>query len=43
MDTMYACDMSRIPFNDYQPIVYPDSQWWKEMTRSRKERSARTT
>ncbi|MGO8690547.1 MAG: hypothetical protein ACLQLG_13070 [Thermoguttaceae bacterium] len=38
MDTMYACDMSRIPFNDYQPIVYADSQWWKEMTRSRKER-----
>ena len=38
MDTMFACDMSRIPFNDYQPIVYPDSQWWKEMTRSRKER-----
>ena len=38
MDTLYACDMSRIPFNDYQPIVYPDSQWWKEMTRSRKER-----
>ncbi len=38
MDTMYACDFSRIPFNDYQPIVYADSQWWKEMTRSRKER-----
>jgi hypothetical protein len=38
MESMYACDLSRIPFNDDQPIVYPNAEWWKEMSATRRER-----
>ena len=32
------CDLSKVPFNDMQPIVYPDAERWKELTASRHER-----
>ncbi len=36
IDELYAVNVSRVPFNDNTPIVWPDAQWWKEMTKERK-------
>ena len=38
MDGLYAVDTSSVPFNDNQPIVYPDATLWRELTLSRKAR-----
>ena len=43
MDGLYTVNTSSVPFNDNKPIVYPDATLWRELTLSRKARSARAT
>ena len=38
VDTLYQVERSHIPFPDEPPIVYPDAEWWQQMTARRKEK-----
>jgi hypothetical protein len=38
LDALYQVEKSGIPFPDDPPIVYPDDEWWRQMTQRRKER-----
>ena len=38
VDTLYQVEKSHIPFPDDQPIVYPDAEWWQQMTVRRKDK-----
>ncbi len=42
VDTLYQVELSHIPFPDNPPIVYPDAEWWQQMTIRRKEKWARS-
>ena len=38
VDTLFQVEKSQIPFPDDQPIVYPDAEWWQQMTVRRKDK-----
>ena len=38
VDTLFTVEKSHIPFPDDQPIVYPDAEWWQQMTVRRKDK-----
>ena len=37
LDTLASVERSQIPFPDEPPIVYPDAEWWQDMSQRRKE------
>ncbi|MGD9648158.1 MAG: hypothetical protein AB7U73_20780, partial [Pirellulales bacterium] len=37
LDTLASVERSHIPFPDEPPIVYPDAEWWQDMSQRRKE------
>jgi hypothetical protein len=38
--TMYQVEQSHVPFPDEPPIVYPDAQWWEQISIDRKRKYA---
>ncbi|MGA7702882.1 MAG: hypothetical protein WCB27_25085, partial [Thermoguttaceae bacterium] len=38
VDTLFCVEKSQVPFPDDQPIVYPDAEWWQQMTVRRKDK-----
>ena len=38
VDALYQVEKSHVPFADDPPIVYPDAEWWQQMTNRRKDR-----
>ena len=38
VDALFEVEKSHVPTPDEPPIVYPDSEWWKEMSKRRKEK-----
>ena len=38
VDSLFQVERSSVPTADDPPIVYPDSEWWKEMSKRRKEK-----
>jgi hypothetical protein len=42
VDTLYQVEKAHIPMPDEPPIVYPDAEWWREMTARRKEKYSST-
>jgi hypothetical protein len=37
-DALYQVEQSSVPFPDDPPIIYPDAEFWRELTARRKER-----
>ena len=37
LDTLFAVETSLMPFNDNEPLVYPDAQTWENLSNSRKK------
>ena len=38
IDMLFTVNLSHVGFNDNKPIVYPDAEVWKELTKARKDR-----
>ena len=38
VDALFAVEKAHVPFNDDIPIIYPDAEWWRNMSAERIEK-----